>query len=252
MEVAVQLHYPALAAPFDSALHDAVADILAQFDPVGIVAAGSVLRGAGAPTSDIDLYVIQQAPFRQRLQRRYAGVPCEIFVNPPEMVRRYFEDEHCHGRPITAHMLATGYVVLDRDPVVQTLRNEAEDWLATAPTLGEERLRWLRYLLVDQADNIRDVAATDPTLARLLLGELLPQLATYIFLAAGRHVPRHKDLLADMARLDEAAAVSMRAIVDAPNLSAALLLTVSLMLRILGSTTFFAWDSTPEAIKPND
>ena len=245
--MAIQLHYPALAAPFDSALRDAVADLLIEYDPVGIVAAGSVLRGAGGSTSDLDLYVIQHAPFRQRLQRRYAGVPCEIFVNPPDQVRRYFEAEHSHARPITAHMLATGYVVLDADPIVQTLRNEAANWLAMMPAADEERLRWLRYLLVDQADNIRDAAVADPTLARLLLGELLPNLATYCFLAAGRHVPRHKDVLAELARLDGPAAVAMRAIVDATDLGVALALTEALMQRVVGSTTFFTWDSKPEA-----
>ena len=245
----MQLQYPVLAAPFDSALHDAVADVLAQYDPVGIVAAGSVVRGAGGPSSDIDLYVIHWAPFRQRLQRRYAGVPCEIFVNPPAMVRSYFEEEHFHARPITAHMLATGYVVLDRDPVVQSLRNEAANWLAMPPDPGEERLRWLRYLLVDQADNIQDAAATDPALARLLLGELLPQLATYIFLAAGCHVPRHKDILTGLARLDAAAEVDLRAIISASDIGAALVLTEALMQRVLGVTTFFTWDSTPEQEK---
>ena len=243
----MQLHYPALTAPFDRALHDAVADVLAQYDPVGIIAAGSVIRGVGGPSSDIDLYVIHWAPFRQRLQRRYAGVPCEIFVNPPAMVRRYFEEEHDHGRPITAHMLATGSVVLDRDPVVQTLRNEAANWLAVLPAPGEDRLRWLRYLLVDQADNVRDVAAADPTLARLLIGEMLPQLATYMFLAAGRHVPRHKEILAGLARLDAAAAAEIRMIVEAAEISTALALMEALMQRAVGTATFFTWDSTPEA-----
>ena len=114
---------------------------------------------------------------------------------------------------------------------------------------GEERLRWLRYLLVDQADNIRDVATVDPTLARLLLGELLPQLATYIFLAAGCHLPRRKELLAGLSRLDAAAAVELRAIVEAADLGAALPLLEAFMQRSMGATTFFTWDSTPEATK---
>lgn len=245
----MQLHYPALAAPFDSALQAAVADVLAQYDPVGIIAAGSVIRGVGSPSSDIDLYVIHLARFRQRLQRRYAGVPCEIFVNPPDQVRRYFEDEHFHGRPITAHLLATGTVLLDQDPIVQNLRNEAAKWLATAPTPGDERLRWLRYLLVDQADNVRDMAAVDPALARLLLGEMLPQLATYCFLAAGHHLPRRKDVLTGLAQLDAAAAAEMRAIVNAADLGAALVVTEALMQRVMGVTTFFTWDSAPEEVK---
>lgn len=179
MEVAMQLHYPALAAPFDSALQAAVADVLAQYDPVGIIAAGSVIHAASVVRAATSTSM-------SSIWRAFANgcsdgtQECRArSCQPADQVRRYFEDEHFHGRPITAHLLATGTVLLDQDPIVQNLRNEAAKWLATAPTPGDERLRWLRYLLVDQADNVRDVAAVNPALARLLLGEMLPQLATY-------------------------------------------------------------------------
>lgn len=245
----MQFQFPALAAPFATALADAVTAIQDQYDPVGMIAAGSVTRGAGGASSDIDLYVIHLAPFRQRLQRRYAGVPCEIFVNTPAMVRRYFEEEHARSQPITAHMFATGHVVLDRDPVVAVLRREAAAWLAQHPTPTEDQLRWLRYLMVDHADNMRDVAAADPALARLLLGELLPRLAAYCFLAAGRFVPRAKDTLTGLATVDADAAAALRQIVSTADLETALALTDRLMQRVLGVTTFFTWDSTPEPVQ---
>ena len=53
-------------------------------------------------------YVIHAQPQRQRLQRRFHGVPAEIFVNPPHTIRGYFENEHRDGRPCTVHMFVTG------------------------------------------------------------------------------------------------------------------------------------------------
>ena len=78
------LNWPHLISPFDEALHVAVTDVLAHYDPIAIIAAGSILRGQAGPTSDnIDPYVLHHTPFRQRLQRRYHGVPFERFANPP-------------------------------------------------------------------------------------------------------------------------------------------------------------------------
>src|SRR5687768_3080307 len=98
---------PGLASPHAEALREAVEHAIARFSPVGIVAAGSIVRGAAGPTSDLDVYVLHGEPWRQRVQRRFRGVPAELFVNPPAAVRRYFETEHAARRPLTAHMLAT-------------------------------------------------------------------------------------------------------------------------------------------------
>src|SRR5262252_3559240 len=106
--------WPELGEPYADALRQAVAFVLVETDPVGIVATGTVIRGEAHPASDIDLYVLHDAPYRRRVQRFFAGVPTEIFINPAQAVRSYFRDEHRTGRRITAHMLATGFVVLDR------------------------------------------------------------------------------------------------------------------------------------------
>ncbi len=70
----------------------------------GIIVAGTHISGNPDPTSDLDIYVIHAHPQRQRIQKRFKGVPAEIFVNPPAAIRRYFAEEV--RRPSTAHMLA--------------------------------------------------------------------------------------------------------------------------------------------------
>src|SRR5687768_5331681 len=99
-----------LDARTDAALREAVSWVAGRYESLGIFACGSLLRGEGGPTSDLDLYVIHGQPWRQRVQRRFAGVPAEIFVNSPTSARGYLAEEARGGRPLTAHMLATGHV----------------------------------------------------------------------------------------------------------------------------------------------
>lgn len=244
------LCWPRLDAPFDQALRLAVTEILANYAPVGVIAAGSIFRGQGGPTSDIDLYVIHAAPFRQRLQRRYAGVPCEVFINPPGQIRRYFEDEYASNRPITAHMLATGLVVLDLDPIVQTLRSEAANWLATPPNPTEDSLRWRRYMIVDLLDNAHDLVDSDidDEMARMILSDALRQMIDYRFLVANRHLPRLKATLAELSVLDPVAAGQARAILGAQDAGAALALAKTLAHALIGDSGFFEWDSAQEIV----
>ena len=242
------LHWPALPSPYNEGLQAAVTDLLATYVPLGLFAAGSVLRGQGGPTSDIDLYLIHQAPFRQRLQRRYNAVPFEIFINPPQQVRRYFIDEHSAARPITAHMLATGFVLIDRDPVIQDLRNEAAQWLATPPNPTPDALRWRRYMAVDLLDNARDVVTTDPAMATLLLHRVVEQLIEYRFLAANRHLPRLKETLSALASLDRQTSELVDSFLAADGASEQLVVVNGLAESVTGETSFFAWDGEPEVI----
>lgn len=82
--------WPDLSEPYSLALQQAVEFIAARFDPLGIIACGSILRGMPDPSSDLDMYVIHHRPLRQRIQKTFNSVPSEIFVNPPAEIERYF------------------------------------------------------------------------------------------------------------------------------------------------------------------
>src|SRR5262245_11981753 len=93
-----------------------LAHVLATYKPLGIVVSGSLVRGVGAgPTSDLDVFVVHAEPWRERDQRRFAGIAAELFVNPPAQIRRYFASEHREGRPCSAHMFATSEVIEPAD-----------------------------------------------------------------------------------------------------------------------------------------
>src|SRR5690242_18055038 len=129
-ELLAQCRYPDVAQPYLAALKEAIPFILGEWDVLGIIAAGSIIRGTAHATSDWDIYVVHAKPQRQMLQRYFAGVPAQIFLNPPSSIRQYFVGEAREGMCITAHMFVTGFVVLDRDPVVGQLIEEARQVMA--------------------------------------------------------------------------------------------------------------------------
>ena len=232
--------------PHDRAIAELVDFVQAEWSPLGVIVSGSIVRGEAGPTSDLDVFVVHGGAWRLRAQRRFAGVPAELFVNPAAQVRRYFANEHADGRPSTAHMFATGEVLVP-DPVIDELVREARDWLARPVVLGPAQLAARRYLAVDLIDDARDVVAGDPVTAHLLLASAVEHVIAYAFLSRGRFQPRRKRALAALAELDPAAAELVRR--SAASTGGDELAAVEALARhVTGEDTFFAWTSDREAV----
>lgn len=241
--------FPALAEPYHSALREAVRYILERYDDtIGIIAAGSILRGQGRAASDLDLYVIRARPQRQRVQRWFNSVPAEIFVNPPHQIERYFADEARASRPITAHMLARGEVVLALDPVVERLRAQAEAELERTPAPLDTDLRWERYIAALELEDALDIFDEDPSGAVMILGGAVHKMLRYAFRQAGRTIPRDKDLLAALGTLDPALAGWARRFYRERDPDAQRALAGQIADRTLGTRGFFEWESDPENV----
>jgi hypothetical protein len=190
-----QCRYPEINDRYLTALKAAVKHILNEYDVLGIIAAGSIIRGQGHASSDWDIYVIHAKPQRQMLQRFFEGVPTQIFLNPPQMVRRYFASESAEGTCITAHMLTTGFVVLDRDPVVEALRTQAREVMAQGVTISDDDLNMRRYHTASLYENAMDMVEDDPTTTLLLLKQAIPDMLRIYFLRRKIFIPRDKELL---------------------------------------------------------
>lgn len=197
-----QCQFPDLDEPYATALREAVRFILGYVEPVAIIAAGSIIRGNPNPNSDFDLYVLHRQPRRQRVQRWFNGVPTEIFINPPDFIPTYFADEGSEGHPSTAHMFATGSVVFDVESVIEPLRAQAREALAQPPNPSSTQLTLMRYGAADMLENALDIRDTAPENARILLCVAVMDMLKYAYLKAGRHLPRHKDMLAQLSGLD--------------------------------------------------
>jgi len=237
--------------PFDQAVAELEAYARATWQPIGIVVSGSIVRGDAGPTSDLDVFVVHDAPWRLRAQRRFAGVPAELFVNPPARIRRYFANEHAEGRPSTAHMFATGELLGPPHPVVDQLVREAHDWLARPLGFTPAELAAQRYGAVDVLDDARDAIADDPTAAHLLLAAAVSGIVAYAFLSRGAFQPRRKRAVAALAALDPEAGALVRRWA-AQSGRDALATVEQLARRVLGVDTFFEWASDRDPVDRGD
>jgi predicted nucleotidyltransferase len=235
--------WPALVEPYAGALREAVAFVLARFEPTGIVATGTIVRGNPGPSSDLDVYVIHRDRRRQRLQRWFQGVPAEIFVNPPERVEEYFAEERAEGRPLTAHMLATGFVVYQTDGALDALRVRAAAELASPPRIDEAALRARGYLAATLFEDAADVAELDPEASALILGQAVEAALRHRFWSAGRWQPRAKDLFVALAELDPGLAEAARAFLRAADPAERRRLAEQIAGQTVGATGFFEWES---------
>jgi predicted nucleotidyltransferase len=231
--------------PFDRAAEEVEAYVRATYAPIGIIIAGSIVRGEGGPRSDLDVCVVHDQPWRLREQRRFSGVPVELFVNPVAQVRRYFATEHSAGKPSTAHMWTTGEPVAPVAPVIRELIAEARDWLARPLELTPEALAAQRYGAVDVLDDARDVIAVDPVTASLLLAEAVRDIVGYAFWKRARFQPRRKDAVRALAAIDPEAAALVRrwAGCGSQAMPEALAAVEALARHVQGDDTFFDWIS---------
>lgn len=235
--------WPILAEPYAAALRRAVGLVFHELEPAGIIAAGSVIRGKAHASSDLDVYVVHLGATRRRIQRLFDSVPAEIFINPPSAVRGYFADEDRDGRPLTAHMLATGVVVFRADPVVDELRVEAAEWLRqeTKPSDGE--LVSSRYSVASRLEDALDVLDSDATTATMLLGDAVLAMLEYHCKATRGRIPRRKDLVAQLATEQPDIAVRTVAFFRTSELAERARLATEIADRTIGARGFFEWDS---------
>lgn len=235
--------WPELLEPYADALHRAVAFVLAETDPIGIIATGTVIRGEAHPASDIDLYVLHDATYRRRVQRFFAGVPTEIFINPPHAVRSYFRDEHRTGRRFTAHMLATGFVILDRSAVVEELRSESRDWLARPHEWSPEDAQRARYAAATHLEDGADTTPTDGAVANFLLTQAVTEMLEYWLRAHGRPLPRAKTLVSEISALDPKLGAMTSTFASARSPLERLESAHQIADHVLQVRGFFEWDS---------
>ncbi|SMC26323.1 hypothetical protein SAMN02745857_02451 [Andreprevotia lacus DSM 23236] len=224
------------------ALEHAIAHIDATFDPLAIVVSGSILRGNPDPGSDFDIHVLWSLPQRRRIQLRFDGVPAEIFLNPPAWLARYLQDEAQQGRPLTADMLASGWLIRDRDGQMQTFIEMARHQLAAGWQVSADTLQRMRYEAALLFEDAAEVFVREPYTARLLQASAIEAGLRCWFAGQQRFLPRPKQRLAMLA---DAAPKLHALLIEAMQASTdhAPAATLALARALIGAEGFFCWDS---------
>lgn len=235
-----------MAPHYQLALRQALAWITTHFEPLGIVASGSIIRGNPHVTSDFDLYVVHEENFRQRVQKRFNGVPCEIFINNPAQVRGYFASELQRNRPVTAHLLATGQLVHGYDnPQILALVEEAHHYATRANPLTAEQATFRKYGLTTLLEDAADTLATDEATSLYLLDQVMVQLVEFVFANHQRPLPRLKERLALLGELDATVGRDVRQYYQLAGAAQKYAVAKALVLHVAGAAGFFEWSSTP-------
>lgn len=191
---------PALPARYHAAWSAIVARLAADRRVLGATISGSVLRGEGGPTSDLDVYVLVRGRARWRVSGPLHGVYVEEFVNAPCWIERYLASGDAPG----LHMLGHGTVVVDRSPVFRRLRRRARARFARGPdALSPEQRLWQRYLVWDAWLDAHDLlAAGGRTQLVCFLEQQIAALIVAHHALRRRWKPKAKRLLESVAAWD--------------------------------------------------
>jgi hypothetical protein len=241
-----QCQWPELPPRYDRALREAVPYCIRRFDATAIVAAGTIIRGSPDAHSDLDLYVIHRQPYMQRVQKIFRGVPAEMFVNTPGSAQRFLSAERGESCNIAAHMLATGFVVLDGDPALAALRRTARENLSRRPrALTAKERAHERYLAATLFEDADDVLSRDPATAAMYLAMAVKESLRYFLRRRRLAAPRNKDRIATVERLDPALGRLVRRFYTAGTVKQRAAIAWRIADRTVGARGFFEWDSGP-------
>ena len=123
-----------------------------------IFLAGSVMRGEGTPSSDLDLVVVYESlPLAYRASFMHRGWPVETFVHDAETLNYYLQEADPQtGFPSMANMVLEGREIPEPSEFSQALKRVAAAVLAAGPPAWSvEDLRRMRYTLTDGVDDLR-------------------------------------------------------------------------------------------------
>jgi len=184
---------------------DAAAAFVEQRYPECLAAfvGGSVFRGEGTPTSDLDIVIItdrREAPYRESL--REFGWPIEVFVHTERSYRRFFKNDVQRRRPSLPALCAEGVILRDRDGLGTRIREEAQSLLdGGPPPLAPQEVEWRRYSLTDLLDDFVGSRRKDEDL--FIAHDLAVGAAELVLLHNRRWTGAGKWLLRALRRFDD-------------------------------------------------
>jgi hypothetical protein len=243
-----ECHWPELREPYSQALREAVTFVLESFKVLGIIASGTIIRGNPHRNSDFDIYVIHAREERQLIQKYFNSIPTQIFLNPPNIIYQYFINESRQGRPSTAHMLATGFVILNHDPIIERLRQQAATILTEGSKPLDDQLKLHRYSAADRFENVLDIADSDSATANMLLNLVVYDMLHYYFLKRKQFIPRDKDLLRKVHEQEPNLGQACHDFYSTEVLGQRLDIARKIADLTIETQGFFEWQSQPEKV----
>jgi predicted nucleotidyltransferase len=164
---------------------------------MAVFAAGSIVRGEGTASSDMDLVVVfASLAFAYRESFRFDGYPVEAFVHDPETLEYFFVDvDRPSGVPTLPQMILEGVEIPAANDASRRLKQLAASVIeAGPPRLDAQTEQRMRYFVSDLIDDLRAPRSRDELVAAGT--RLYEQLADYhlrrqgLWSAKGKAIPR--------------------------------------------------------------
>lgn len=153
--------------------------------------AGSLVRGEGTPTSDLDLVIITEqdpdAPYR--CSEQVGNWPVEFFVHTPASLQTFFQSDMAARTPSLLQMCSEGVVIQQVDQQAETIKQQCQALLSAGPAaLSDKAIRAKRYHL---SDLVEDLSGSDNRAEILYIAAELAQEAADLWLAHHRYWSGH-------------------------------------------------------------
>ena len=238
-----------LSAAHLEALRQAVSFSREIAEPAALVATGSIIRGNPDPTSDLDIVILHGQPWRRRIQRWFNGTPAELFFNTQAWLEHSIRQKASAGRPVMAHMLATGTVLFDTEGRMAALVELSRQVLQRGPSLTAQALERERYAAACQVEDALDLASQDSPDSRQLFALAIQALVRYAYLSRNEFPARPKERIRLLGSTQPRLYALLEAAHAAVNKEAAQALHEAAVL-VLGTAGFFEWDSGADTSEP--
>ena len=172
-----------------------------------ILLAGSVIRGEGTRSSDLDIVVIhKELPAAYRRSFMYEGWPVEAFVHDPQTLNYFFwELDRRSGIPTLPSMVVEGKAIPEENRLSRSLKSLAQAVLnAGPPKWTEKDIGRARYTITNLCDDIR--APRNHAELTASTSSLYDVLADFYFRSSGRWSAKGKSVPRKLAEADPALA----------------------------------------------
>jgi hypothetical protein len=155
---------------------------------------GSVVRGEGFPSSDLDVVVVfEQIANAWRESFYFQGWPVEVFAHDPGTLAHFVAQDCANCRPSLAQMISESVVIPLETPASDAIQTWARGVVAKRPrapassSLAEDRY-WLTDLLHDFRDD------RPPAELRAVACKLYPLVCNFVLKTRGRWMGSGKTL----------------------------------------------------------
>jgi len=117
---------------------DIILEELEQDEQVqAVLLTGSYVYGDPNDESDLDIRVITKdgSNWAEKYRMRF-GHKVELFCNPPEVIRNYFDTNRKENKPHALHFWTYGKIIYDPTGIAKQLKDEATKLLELGPYDG--------------------------------------------------------------------------------------------------------------------